>query len=445
MARAEKSYIPPTRAAVEALRPRVVEEGKPQGLFTYDAYFQQPRGFHVRVYPSGTKIFFLRYRDPDGGTPARYRAFRIGVFGELTVAQAMEQAVAARGRLAVGERPHEEKWHRSRIPNVEQLVEDYVAELRRTRKATYAHETERMLRRKVVPRFGRELIVNITGREMQQLHASLSATPVGANRVLMACSGMFAFAIRRGELTENPARLVRRTPEQSRDVEPLTDAQVGALGAAILEAEQAGEAWQAVGLIRFIFFTGCRRSEAEGLQWSEIDRERARVVFRDSKGTKRGSRGTDRRPLGAAVFELLDGIREVHTREGIVSPWVFPAPGDPSRSYGNLDRRWQAIRKAAGLPSLRLHDLRHDVATDYGMKYPASVVKAMAGHATLSSTSKYVHAKDDPMTRAADDVTGDRAKRLANVGAATRMAALHSHRLKNPEHPPHAERKSGTE
>jgi len=36
----------------------------------------------------------------------------------------------------------------------------------------------------------------------------------------------------------------------------------------------------------------------------------------------------------------------------------------------------------------------------------------MAGHANMATTSRYIHAKDDPMTRAADTVTEDRQKRL---------------------------------
>ena len=425
MARATKHLHPATKTAVDALKPRRLAPGQATFAAAYDAYFSTPKGLQVRVYPSGTKVFALRYRDPAGGTPPRYRRLILGTYGEITIAQAVERAVDARKRMEKGERPHEDKSERAKIPTVATLITDYIAELRRTKKESHADETERLLTKNVPKPLQAELVTSITADDMHRLHDDLSAHPVTANRTITACSGMFRYAMRRGVCASNPASTVSRTPESSREVEPLTDAQVATLGAAIAAEEAAGAPWQAIEIIRFLFFTGCRRSEAEHLQWREIDTERARVVFLASKGTRRGTRGTDKRPLGALVLERLEAIRARHTAAGIVSPYVFPMPSDLSRPYSNLDRYWHRVRTAAEMPTLRLHDLRHDVASDYGMRYPAAVVKSMAGHATLTSTNKYIHAKDHPMKRAADAVTSDRAKRLANSKAATRTTPLH--------------------
>ena len=411
MTRAQKTWYPVTKASIDALQPHPVRLGRARASAIYDAYFAAPApaGFHVRVFPGGRKLFALRYRDPAGGTPPRYLRYAIGEYGRLTLHQGLALANDIRARIDRGEKPHDDKRARAKIPKVSQVVSDYVAELRRTRKPRYAAETARILAKHVAStKLGRELIAAVTGRDLQQLHASLSETPVEANRLIAALSGLFSFAIRRGDLTTNPATAVTKTPETPRDVEPLTDAQVAALGDALRTAEQAGQPWQPLQLIRFLFFTGCRRNEAVQLRWAEIDEERARVLFLDSKGTKRGMRRTDRRPLGAPVLELLSDIKA----RGVASPYVFPSPADPTQPYANLDRHWQRIRTAAGLPTLRLHDLRHDVASDFGMRFPGAVVQAMAGHANMATTSRYIHAKDGPMTRAADTVTGDRLKRL---------------------------------
>ena len=435
MSRATKHLHPATKSAVDALKPRTVATGQPTFAAAYDAYFSTPKGLQVRVYPSGTKVFALRYRDPAGGTPPRYRRLILGTYGEITIGQAVERAVDARKRMEKGEKPHEDKSERAKIPTVAALITDYIAELRRTKKESHADETERLLTKNVPKPLQAELVTSITAADMHRLHDDLSAHPITANRTITACSGMFRYGMRRGVCASNPASTVTRTPEFSREVEPLTDAQVAALGSVLTAEEQAGTAWQPLAIIRFLFFTGCRRSEAEGLQWSEIDTERARVVFIASKGTKRGTRGTDKRPLGAPVLELLETIRARQKVAQQVSPYVFPSPSDLSEPYANLDRHWQRIRKAAELPTLRLHDLRHDVASDYGMRYPAAVVKGMAGHATLTSTNKYIHAKDNPMKRAADTVTTDRAKRLANSKAAKVTSPLHASGLKDVEHP----------
>ena len=411
MPRKPKSWHPVTKTAVDALQPHASKPGQARASAIYDAYFDDPapRGFHVRVFPNGRKVFAFRYRDPAGGTPPRYLRVQLGEYGTLTIQQALTLANATRDRAQRGEKPHDDKTKRGEIPKVSQLVADYLHQLQRTRKPRYAAETKRILEKHVTDtRIGRELVTAVTGRDLQQLHASLSETPIEANRLIAAASGLFSFAIKRGDITVNPASAVSKTPETPRDVEPLTDAQVAALGEALRQAEQAGEPWQPLAMIRFLFFTGCRRNEAVQLQWAEVDEDRARLLFLDSKGTKRGTRRTDRRPLGAPVLELLSDIR----KRGIDSPYVFPSPADLTQPYANLDRHWQRIRKAAGMPKLRLHDLRHDVASDFGMRYPGAVVQAMAGHANMATTSRYIHAKDDPMTRAADTVTEDRQKRL---------------------------------
>ena len=326
MPREEKKWHPVTKTAVDALQPRAAKPGQARESAIYDAYFDDPapRGFHLRVFPNGRKVFAFRYRDPAGGTPPRYLRVQLGDYGALTIQQALKLADTMRDRADSGEKPREDKKRRAEIPKLSQVVTDYVALLERTKKPRYAAETKRILEKHITtpPKgLGKSLITAVSGRDLQQFHATLSTdTPVEANRLLAACSGLFTFAIRRGDITANPARAVTKTPETPRDVEPLTDAQVAALGEALRQAEQAGEPWQPLSMIRFLFFTGCRRSEAVRLHWAEIDSERARLLFLDSKGTKRETRRTDRRPLGAPVLKLLSDIR---TRE-IDAPMSSP-------------------------------------------------------------------------------------------------------------------------
>lgn len=45
------------------------------------------------------------------------------------------------------------------------------------------------------------------------------------------------------------------------------------------------------------------------------------------------------------------------------SDYVFPADANPKRHYGSTPKVWERIRKAADLPNVRLHNLRHTVAS----------------------------------------------------------------------------------
>ena len=124
----------------------------------------------------------------------------------------------------------------------------------------------------------------------------------------------------------------------------LTDDEFAALGRALDEAEAK---WPvAVAALRFLLYTGARKSEALRLKWEHVHGDRA--VLPDSK-------------TGPRTIWLASPARAVLAaqprREDC--PWVFASLcGGPV----SVDKAWNAVRAAAGLPTLRIHDLRHSCA-----------------------------------------------------------------------------------
>jgi integrase len=57
----------------------------------------------------------------------------------------------------------------------------------------------------------------------------------------------------------------------------------------------------------------------------------------------------------------------------------------------NLNKSWDAIRKALGFPDVRLHDLRHTVASMLAHRAPLVVVRDALGHQVIQTTSGYSH------------------------------------------------------
>ena len=84
--------------------------------------------------------------------------------------------------------------------------------------------------------------------------------------------------------------------------------------------------------------------------------------------------------------------------------WCSP-PRQGHTPEGELRWFWDSIREAAGLPDVRIHDLRHSFASylaSSGASLP--LIGAMLGHTNPATTARYAHLLDDPKRKAADTV-----------------------------------------
>jgi integrase len=65
---------------------------------------------------------------------------------------------------------------------------------------------------------------------------------------------------------------------------------------------------------------------------------------------------------------------------------------DPTRHPMSWDTAWRRLRKAAGLPGLRFHNLRHTFVTRQAeLGTPLQVVQDMVGHMSAAVTKQYRH------------------------------------------------------
>jgi integrase len=110
--------------------------------------------------------------------------------------------------------------------------------------------------------------------------------------------------------------------------------------------------------------------------------------------------GQKRVPLGAPALELLASLDRLKD-----NPHVFPGEKKGQHIVG-LPRVWKAIRSAAGIDDVRLHDLRHSFASvGAGAGVGLVVVGRLLGHRDPNTTARYAHIADDPAKAAADRIT----------------------------------------
>ena len=109
-------------------------------------------------------------------------------------------------------------------------------------------------------------------------------------------------------------------------------------------------------------------------------------------------------------------------------PYLFPAR-PATRPVDNIEYQWNRIRAEAGLPGLRIHDLRHSWASVAAMNGVDMVTVAkLLGHALVETTERYVHLSDQAVSDAADRVSNRIHAALAGSGAEHEGGSDHADR-----------------
>ena len=103
------------------------------------------------------------------------------------------------------------------------------------------------------------------------------------------------------------------------------------------------------------------------------------------------------------------------------SPWVFPSVRDPARPRGDKLPLWYRFRREAGIGDVRLHDLRHTVASQAVLNgVPLTVVARLLGHSDVRMTMRYAHVGDREVEAAAERV-GRIVADIMGIQPATRL------------------------
>jgi integrase len=371
-----------TKRTVDGVTPGIADQ------FLWD---RDLKGFGLKVTPAGNKVYILQYRK--GGRSAPTKRVTIGRHGALTPEQARREAARLSGAIAHGGDPAAVRAAEKAAPTVTGLAERFLAEHVATKtKDRTQIEYKRLIESVIVPGIGRKRVRDVTRADISRLHHERRETPYDANRVLAVLSKMFTLAEKWGERPDgsNPCRHVERYPERKRE-RMLSADEFGRLA----EALKACHSPYVVGAIKLLVFTGARLSEILTLEWEWIDFERGEVRLPDSKT------GAKTLHLPAPALAVLD---ELPRLEG--NPYVIVGQVAGARLV-NLEKPWRAIRKAADLDDVRLHDLRHafaSVAASSGMGLP--IIGKMLGHTQAATTHRYAHLASDPVKAAAATVAG---------------------------------------
>jgi len=268
----------------------------------------------------------------------------------------------------------------------------------------------------ILPRLGKMKVAEVQRADVAAMHHAQRATPYQANRTLEVLKKAFNLAEKWGLRPDgtNPCRHVEKFKERKRE-RLLTPDELSRLGQALDEIEKSGsEMAGMIALVRLLVMTGCRLGEIQNLRWQDVDLEAGCLRLPDSKT------GAKVVPLGAPAVAMLEALPR-HPFNDHVCPGL--KAGAP---LVGIHRAWYRIRERAGLPNLRLHDLRHgwaSLAASQGLSLP--IIGAILGHSQPGTTNRYAHFLQEPLKQAADLVAGKIAEALSRPATAPKVVALH--------------------
>jgi integrase len=352
------------------------------------AYDDDVKGFGCRVTAAGGRAFILNYRRKLDG---RERRYTIGNHPDWSVTAAREEAKRLKRLVDGGSDPVGEQEDNLAAPTVADLCARFETDYLPRRRPLTQRDYRQQIATDILPVLGKTKVAAVTFADVDALHRKISKrAPTHANRVLALLSRMFTMAMRWGMRPDNPCKNVERNAESKRQRYACT-AELARLSAALAELPDQG----AANAVRLLLLTGARRGETLAAKWSDFDLDSG-VWTKPASTTKQEK--THIIPLSDAARELLGKMRDEADDSAV---YLFPARRTPHRL--EINYAWAELRKAANIPDVRLHDLRHTFASvlaSAGLSLP--VIGALLGHATPVTTARYSHLFDDPLRAATE-------------------------------------------
>ena len=266
----------------------------------------------------------------------------------------------------------------------------------------------------VKPAIGNLPLIKVGAMDIQRVYKAMSDRGLSPKTVRLthgALSVALKQAVKWKKIRETPAAGVDLPKRAHREMMFLDDKQAKKF-LEVCKEDKHGL------LFDLAIYTGARPSEYLGLKWQDIDFDRGllriqRKVRHNSKGggwyegetkTKQSKRSM---PLDESLLASLRKHRIKQSKGGQMQTFVFASEAGTPLSLRNLERRhFKPLLKKAGLPDIRLYDLRHTCATLLLMKgTDIKTVSEWLGHANPDETLRtYAHVLPSMKEQAAKNI-----------------------------------------
>jgi integrase len=302
-------------------------------------------GLFLISQPSGARSFAVRYRY--AGKPIK---LTLGQWPAMTLADARKAAADAQHALARGENPAKAKADAkikadaAKANTLTAVCENYLK--REGGKLRTLDQRVSILRRLIYPTLGDKPIGNIKRSDIVTMLDKIEDHngPRAADVTLAILRRIMRWHATRDDEFITPVipGMNRQKAAEHRRTRILDDNEIRAVWKATEDKTVFSM------LVRFLLLTGCRRSEASAMKWSEVDGDGIWVLPPNRSKTKTEII----RPLSKAALALIEHMPRI---DGCDYVFASATGRTPTSQFSTPKARLEA---ASGTSGWTLHDLR---------------------------------------------------------------------------------------
>lgn len=380
------------------------------GQVTDETWFwdTELKGFHVRVRPGKAPVWGIRYTHE-----GKKRTSVIAPCHELKAEKARDRAIQIKNEARLGVDIVEDRRAKAKAPTLVELAEIH-AEIQKPPKISERYYLDKKAHWKthILPAIGSIKVADLSASDVERFHLRFKDQPALANALLATLSKAISDSIKFKPpwRLDNPCSSVTKFTVNRRE-RILSREEARHLFEKLADLRSRSDnlsTWSIPWLIEMLLITGLRLRELANRRWSEIDLEVGTLTIPKPKGKKKD------RHVSLSLEAV--GILMAMPRR---SEWVFPN-SIGTGPFVSPQKHWIPIRHELGLDDVRIHDIRHTVAS-YAMHeggLSQREVMELLGHSQMSTTERYLNVHDEQKRRISD--VASKALRMISSGASDR-------------------------
>ncbi|MBZ7444514.1 tyrosine-type recombinase/integrase [Klebsiella grimontii] len=346
-------------------------------------------GLYLLVNPNGSRYWRLKYR-----IAGKEKLLALGVYPDITLAEARQKRADAKKVLAAGGDPGQEKQEEKQAKeqavanSFERLAMEWHSHKSTSWSEGYAEHLLTYLKKDIFPFIGQKAITDISQVEMLNVLRKMEQRGVldKLKKTRQACRQIFTYAIITGRAEHNPVSDLAgalKSPKQQHYPHLLVD-QIPDFLRALSEYSGSTITRNAT---RLLMLTGLRTIELRASEWVDIDFDKG--VW-NVPAERMKMRRPHLVPLSTHVRKLLEEIHQLTGR----GKYVFPGRNDAGKPMSEASIN-QVIKRIGYDGKATGHGFRHTMSTIlHEQGYNTAWIETQLAHVDKNSIrGTYNHAQ----------------------------------------------------